>query len=307
MTGGSETAQSAAWSALYLYDIITEAARPVRWVSQARTKLRDLANWLYSHQHGGPSSGTYADSTIQWGAYNRSTNGGEDFYTEDSAAAGLALLRAYQVFSDDRYLAAARACAWFLRLPSVGDKLSSRPSSTDSAGSSAKHWGMWTHRVLLNSTYDFDHRYYPGDLVGLSCSTCSRQSSVTKPSARPALRLYFRARGPRWSRLPSPRRGRSGKRHSGAWRTEAAVKGFSTGAPREFFDSYPADKGSFTGRGSWQYQDAALSTGTLITAASWAMGVRAFYAVDGASSFVTGVGLAGGVFVERQLRVACDR
>ena len=142
---GASTVQAAAWSVLYLSDLITEAKRPVRWMSLARTVVGILADFLYLGQKAGPgTTGTSAD--LQWGAYNRGTGGAEDYYTEDSGAAGLALLRASQLLGKTRYLAGARACAWFLRSAQCGDKLTSRPSSTDSAGASAKHFGAWTHR-----------------------------------------------------------------------------------------------------------------------------------------------------------------
>lgn len=273
---GAATVQAAAWAAIYLASIITEAKRPVRWVSHARALLGSLADWLYTHQQ----AGTNAD--LKWGAYNRAVGPAEDYFTEDSGAAGLALLRAYQILGSQNYLDGARACAWFLRSAQCGDKLVSRPSSTDAAGASPRHFGAWTHRITLNAgVYDFDHRYYPGDLIGLeflaawqaangdtvigSTSTAAvfNASRAIAVSVAIAEALAF------WT--------------SGTFSVDdaAAINGFSSATPREFFDAYPSAKGLYTGRGSWQLQDGALATGTLITAVGWAVGLRALRAVSG--------------------------
>ena len=285
-----DTFQAAAWAAIYLYHLIVEDQRPGHWITFATSLLRSLATWLYENQHAGPAgAGGRTSDDIRWGSYNRGTVQQEDFYVEDSGAAGLALLRAYQLLGDSRYLDGARACAWFVRSMQCGDLLVSRPSSTDSAGSSVKHWGMWSHRFVLAAAYDFDHRYYPSDLVCLEF-----------------LHLFKTVAGDETIGSVTPDGNYTGSRaaavstciaearafwESAVWSVDdgAAIKGLSTATPREYFDSYPANKGAFTGRGSWQYQDGPLATGTLITGASWAMGIRAFHSIDGASATVTGL------------------
>lgn len=281
---GTASVQAAAWSCLYLYDMIADAERPVRWTSLATTLLGTLADWLYAAQKAGPGVGG-TNSDVYWGAYDR---GGSDFWTEDSGAAGLALLRAYQVLGASKYLDAARACAWFLRGAQCGDKLASRPSSTDSAGSNAYHYGAWTHRITLNAgTYDFDHRYYPGDLIGLEFLYLFRAVTTDETIGSSSTTAVFNAS--RAATCSVAIAEALAFWTTGAFSVDdgAIVNGFSTTTPREYFDAYPLNKGLYAGRGSWQLQDGALSTGTAISALNWAVGLRAFNALgqDVATTF----------------------
>lgn len=285
---GANSVQSAAWAGIYLHALIVEDKRPPHWISRAESLLRELADWLYTSQYAGPGAATVrTDDDLRWGSYNRGTVLAESLYVEDSAAAGIALLRAYQIFGASKYLDAARACAWFVRTCQCGDKVTNHPSSTDAAGSFTFHWGMWTHRIALTSAYDFDHRYYPSDLIGLeflalyesivgdeTIGSSGTNAVVSASRAAAVSTCIAEARAFWTTEIPSIDDG-------------GTIAGFSTATPREFFDSYPSSKGPFTGRGSWQYQDGPLSSGTLITSASWAMGIRAFHALDGATDAVT--------------------
>lgn len=286
---GANTVQAAAWAGIYLYELLAAARRPARWDSYARTRLAAIADWLYANQKGGPATPAYASSALQWGAYDR---GGEDYYSEDSAAAGLALLRAYQVSGVQKYLDAARACAWFLRSAQCGDKLASRPSSTDAAGASAHHFGVWTHRIAYNSeasgTYDFDHRYYAGDLIGLEFLAAWQAAVGDETIGSSTTNAVFNAS--RAAAVSTAVAEALAFWNTGVFSVDdtAVINGLSSSTPREFFDAYPSDKGLFTGRGSWQLQDGPLATGTLITSLNWAVGLRALRAVSGEAA-VTGL------------------
>lgn len=275
----------AAYAAIYLYDLIADARRPARWTTYAEGLLRTLGDWLVTHQRGGPSVSGFTSADIQWGGYSTTPGSSTDsFFPSDAAAGGLALLRAYQVFGSQKYLDAARACAWFLRGAQCGDKLASRPSSSDAAGASPFHFGMWTNRVTLSGgVYDFDHRYHVfnygigleflvaylavvGDeVIGSSTTgavfTASRAALVSTAIAE--ARAFWR---------------------DGAYSVDdaAVVVGLSSATPREFFDAYPANKGLFTGRGSWQFNDGALSVGTVVSGLGWAGALRGLHAVGDA-------------------------
>lgn len=271
------TVQAAAWAALYLADIIIDARRPARWVTYARALLGSLADWLVTNLAGG------TNIDLKWGAYNRSTTGGEDYNAEDSGAAGLALLRAYQILGSAGYLTAARACAWFLRSCQCGDLLVSRPSSTDSAGVSPRHFGMWTSRVLLTAgTYDFSHRYYPSDLIGLEFLAAFKAAVGDEIIGSTSTAAVFNASR---AALVSVAIAEA----LAFWTTPvfsvddaALIAGFTAATPRESFNAYPTNKGGVGGgSGSWELQNGPLSTGTRITALSWAVGMRALRAVSG--------------------------
>lgn len=283
--------QSAAWTCLYLYDLIAENKRPARWLTLARTVLGILGDYLYTGMKGGPAGGAFTNVDLPWGAFNRDDAGGSEIYaSEDSGAAGLALLRAYQVLGAAKYLTGARACAWFLRSAQCGDKLIYRPSSTDAAGASVKHFGVWSHSITsMGGPYDFDHRYYPGDLIALEFLAAFRAAAGDEVIGSATTTAVFNA-----SRAATVSTAISEALTfwtTATWSVDdgALVNGLSSGTPREFFDAYPAVKFGITGRGSWQFANASLpGGGTLITSRGWAMALRALRALSGDGA-VTGL------------------
>lgn len=286
---GSQSVQAAGWACEYLYQLITEAERPKHWTTAAKAKLASLADWLLTQLMDGPTTGG-TDDLVTWGAFNRATGSDEETWTEDSAIGGLALLRAYQVHGTATYLSGARACAWFLRGAQCGDKLSSLASSTDAAGSSTKHFGMWTHRIRLNgAAYEFDHLYYPGDLIGLEFLNAFKTEAGDETIGSSTSTAPFNAsRAALVSTAISEAKA--------FWADGAhdvtvgsVVTGLSSTTPREYFSAYPSDKGTHwdAGTGSWEFQDAGASTGTLVTSRGFAVALRAIHAVDGATSQVT--------------------
>lgn len=260
----------AAWAALYLYELLAENQRPHTWMSLARTKLATLANYLVSAQTLGTSS------AVGYGGFNVSAPG-EEYWTADAAVSGLALLRAYQTLGAASYLTGARAAAWFLRTAQCGDKLATGFSSSDAAGTTRIHHGMWTRSISLDVSYDFDHLYRQLDLIGLEFLHAFKAAVGDETIGSPTTTAVFSSsREATLSLAISEARG--------FWETaKNGVLGFSTATPRERFNSYPASKlgGSLVGTGDWE-------TGNL-TALGWALGLRAFRAIDGNSAFVTGV------------------
>lgn len=275
------TALSAGATAIYLYDLINEAMRPLRWIEAARTRLKGCADWLMANMAAGPEIAGTTDDQWQWGGYLQS---GSYFPGTDTSAAGIALLRAYQTFGKSRYLDGARACAWFLRTAQCGDLLVSGRSTADVAGNSPKHWGMWA--TAISSAGAFTHTFTAGDLQGMEflhlfqsiagdevigsstvTATFASSRSAKVSTAIQEVKAFWTT--PQWSI------------DDGAF-----IQGLSTETPRDNFSSFPG------GRGSWRFRDASPTSstvGTTVTGPSFAIGISAFYAVDGATSFVTGL------------------
>jgi len=160
--GGSATdsVRSAAWSALYLYDIIAENRRPVRWVTLAKAKLRELADFLLTYQLGSAhvdsditaTIGTTGANDLEYGGFVTLVTGSAadiigSVYSEDVGVGGLALLRAYQVLGDAKYRDGYLAALKCLRRMQCGGKLNTRYATTSLTGEARLHTGMWSHKL----------------------------------------------------------------------------------------------------------------------------------------------------------------
>ena len=100
----------------YLYGIINENKRPLRWISSAKVKLRQLADWLITLQRGfGVSLASTKTNDGLWGALASPDPILFAYVTTENAAAGIAFLYAYRTLGDAKYLASAQASATFLR------------------------------------------------------------------------------------------------------------------------------------------------------------------------------------------------
>lgn len=261
---------AAGWTCLYLYDLIAENKRPARWISLARAALGARAEFLYSGMKGGPGVVGFTDQDVEWGAFDRAVG---RYLPADTAACGLALLRAYQVFGTAKYLAGARACAWFLRTCQCGDKLVAGFFSSDAGGTSPKHFGGFTSQILAPATFaaqfkmsdlacvEFLHAFkgVAGDeTIGSPAITATFASSRAAPVSTVISEAIAFYTTPQWSVDDG-----------------AAIVGLSTVTPRDFFSPYPV------GRGSWQFADAPYPTGTAITAQSFTLAMRGLRAVNG--------------------------
>lgn len=238
--GGTESVSAAAWSAIYLADLIIEDKRPKSWMRDARLKLRELADWLVAHMAGS------ASSDLMWGALPSA----DGFLVEDAAAAGLALLRASQVFTDSSLLTPATACAWFVRTCQCPDKLADQPVPTQD--------GAFCHGATLDA---LDMRYFPGDLIALEFLAALQQSQGDITIGSPATTPTFSA----------SRACKISEAMDAAVAYWSQAPGFSTATPAEYFDA--------SGR-TWEYGPAPGQ----ITSRNWAMGIRAIAAVSGVAA-----------------------
>lgn len=284
----SSTIRGAAWTAVYLYELILENERPVITVNRAKALLKTIADYLMAQMKAGPEISGTVSSAVEWGAYDR---GSLTYAPHDSAIAGIALLRAYQVHGDTRYATGARACAWFVRGAQCGHILVNRPSSTDSAGASVVYWGAYTSSIVTSGGVSYwSHTYTPQTIRSAEFLTIYQSILGDETIGSPMVTATFNAsREIKVSRSISDCRA-FWERAIPDVLAGTSIQGFTTTTPRDGFDSYPSDKGPpfSAGQGSWFFQNAYL-TGTLITSLSWADGLRAYYAMDGASAFVTGI------------------
>jgi hypothetical protein len=142
---------SCGWAVMYLSDLIEENKRPTRWITRAKEKLRELADYGILGQAGPFADSRYpagyrtTDSTRQYyGGVEVSLSpvanasgeifGGSGFFETENGPGGAytarrvqplfagdaglwcgAFVRAYQILGDTKYLEAARRCATFLR------------------------------------------------------------------------------------------------------------------------------------------------------------------------------------------------
>lgn len=154
---GEDDVSVSCWAGLYLYAVIAEGRRPKIWIDQATEKLRDLADFLLTQQAGSPTSwtppfiGATTSTQTEYGAFIKATGDDTSFataYSEDVAAGGLVLLRAFQLFGDGKYRTGYLAAATCLRRMQQGGKLSTKYASASSGGGRL-HTGMWTHRLIF--------------------------------------------------------------------------------------------------------------------------------------------------------------
>lgn len=276
----------AAWTAIYLHALIAENKRTTRMITAARAKLRTVADYLLTRQYAAPQiAGAATDADPWWGGFPQSAvnyPAAGTFQVKHTGAAGLALLRAYQVLGDVKYLSAARAAIWYCRSAQCTGKLSANFISSDSAGASRLHLGAWPSKMFHEpsvTTAGTDGYFTPGELVCLefyvaykaavgdetigSSSTAtgyaeSRESTV---SAAIAEALAFWKTGT----LDATR--------------GTVTNGLTTTTPFQGFNAYPAAKFlAPVGTGSWRYVDDEAASGTYIAAEDWALGVRALRA-----------------------------
>lgn len=285
-------------AALYLYSIIAENRRPARWISAAKTKLGALADHLMLYQNGFGLHPTVKINDLFFGSFDALATNDHTFFTDDTALGGLALLRAYQVLGDQKYLLAAQAAASFLRTLQCGHLCSLSPSSSDAAGASPYASGFFTFAAKEDGSnvVRFDHSYYPSSIVGIEFLSALMAVSGdglygSTGSSGIAYTLTFTA-------VPQALLSTMIADARAFWANGifdvvagAKITGLSATTPREFFNSYPTNHGNTlpVGTGSWQFQDGSAATGALITASNWAKGLRSLYAVEGLSATVLAI------------------
>lgn len=285
VTQGSYSATSAGETMRYLYQLLVENKRPTAWLTRAKLKLRELADWVISQQDGFGVNAAHTKSNSA--LYGSCALGGSTLLAADHGRLGMGMVLAYKLLTDVRYLTSARAFADFLTNLQQGGLLTSGFSSTDSAGSSRINYGTWT-RTTSSAATGFEHVYQPDSLV------CLEFLSVLMGVTGDELHGADTTLTATYTIAPQQLLSVSQANARAFWSVGAfdqvvgaTLTGLSSTTPKELFNSFPATKAGFaTGTGSWQYQDGPSATGTLITAANFAMALRALMTFESYSATV---------------------
>lgn len=270
------------YQARALYQIIAENKRPAAVVNRAKTLLVALANSIVSGQNisGDPSS------NLLYGYLNIGT-GYMD--AEAQSICGWAVLGAWLAIGTMSYYTAAVAFAHSLR------NLQSSAyapvfTSSDSGGTSPLYTGGWSHGFDVSGSR-YDHRFYPGDLIGAEFLTALKAVAGDISIGATATIGFF-------SQVPSTSITTCINDALNFWRngvlessSVSTVNGLSAVSPRELFNAFPANKQSaiFTmaGTGNWEYADGDYTTGSTVNALNTAKGLHALWSADGFSAQVT--------------------
>lgn len=279
----------------YLYDIINEAKRPTRWTTAAQAKLASLADWLVTKQN---TTGN-ADTNLAFGGFDLAGVGQGSTVTYDigdAAKAGIGLLMAYQIFGTFSYLAAARRVAAFVRACQWSAYTAFTFTSSDSGGAVRLYTGGHSRRLINDAglgRLTFDSNFIAADslhatefLVRLKAidgdgtygglGVSGTQSFVTTSAATLTSMitdaLSFWAAGTLDVVLGT------------------VITGLSATTPREFFNAYPASKGSDagTGIGAWAFA-AGGAGGTQVTSQRFALALRSLHYISGYNTQVASV------------------
>lgn len=275
-----------AWACVHYYGIATASyprGHVDLWHAQALARMRTAADVLLTKQ---TVTGSRATNSFYGGLLG---TGSAFYYAEDAMVGGLALLYAYRLLGDLKYLYGARAAANFLRnLQAIG-LAGVNFTSTDSAGTARLYTGGITSYVSTVTGFFSDHRFYPSAQLTLwfwnelTMTDGDQTIGATAPivsefTLAPAASMSSAMRDLRTFWL------------TGTFDavTRVVRNGFSTTTPAECFNAFPATKAntSITGTGAWEYQDGPSASGTLVTALNFAKAMAALYAVDGLSDQV---------------------
>lgn len=293
--GNLPSAPIQSWSEAcrYFYNLITEGQRPASWYGPAKVKMQAALTMLTARQEGIGFNVGVVTQTNGFAHYGGLIDASNQFPTAASAAAGLAFLYGYRVFGMPSYLASAIAVGHFLRnMQAVGSCFASNFTSSDSAGTVRLYTGGIVDN--LTNARQPSQQFSPGGLIALTFlkelftqlgdGTYGCPNAVQDFSVAPAALLSQMIADLRafWA--------------VGAFDNvrAATITGLSSTTPAEYFNAYPATHAGWTGRqgtgtGSWEYQDANATTGTLVTATNFAEALRALYAYEGYSTQVASV------------------
>ncbi len=127
----------------------------------------------------------------------------------------------------------------------------------------------------------YDHDLYPGDLIAAEfvAAALAAEGDTTYGDAT-AVGDFAEATDGLLSEMLSDALAfwTAGIADAGS---STAVTGLSATTPREYFDCFISDTTS--GTGTWKYQDGTASTGTLISAENFALGIRGVSAAGGST------------------------
>lgn len=285
------TAVSAGETIRYLYNIIVENRRPSRWITVAKAKMRELADWIIANQIGfGVTTSATQANNWAWGSFWQS---GQFVITISNAMAGVGLVYAYRILGDLKYLTSAQAMASCVRnCQARGTANAINFVSSDSGGTVPLYTGgledrfsipggslLGSHKFFLSgvSVLEFLSELYKtsGDGLygapGAIANAFSGGVQVALSQMIADLRAF-------WS--------------VGAFdqSTGTTYTGLSASSPREFFNAYNSANATFgNGTGSWEFQDGGAATGTLVTSSGYSHALRALYGYEGYSAQVSSV------------------
>lgn len=275
-----------AWASWYYYGLATATypkGHQDLWRAQALTELRASADVLVSLQSLTGSRNT----NPFYGGFL--ATGGTTYFCEDAAVGGLAVLYAYRLLRDGKYLAAARAAASFLRnLQAIGSD-GTHFTASDVAGTARLYTGGITNAVSTTSGFYADHRFYASSLLALWFWNELKLTDGDQSLGAGAVIAGS------FDTAPAKTLSASMDDLREFWATgtydvsaRAVLTGLSTTTPAECFNAYPAVKpnSSAIGTGAWEFVDGNAATGTKITGLSLAKGIASLHAVDGLSAEV---------------------
>lgn len=279
----------------YLYQLITDGSRPAAWVTPAKVKLREQADWLLGKQN---TTGT-PDTNLIYGGWDGSLlfGGNGNLVCADQSGGGLACLWAYLVLGDFKYLAGARAAANAVRVFQWSGNARVVHTSSDSAGTSILYCGAHCKSMTqFSGTWLFDHLYYASDLSAVEFLSLLKATDGDGNYGG----IGNDGVGAQWFLVTAAATLSSMIADALAfWPVglrDAVTGGVTTGlsatTPREFFNAFPAAKGNAafpTGTGAWEYNDGPSATGTNITGTRIALALRSLYAVSGYNGQVASV------------------
>lgn len=259
--------QAAGETCRYLYNVINHNLRPLRWISVAKAKLRELADWLITKQRGfGISPASTKTSDGLWGGIaSQDPNVGTRYVSADNSAAGLALLYAFRVLGDAKYLVSTKASASFLR--------------NMQAAPNAPYLGTLPLAILSIASIS-DPFYYPTALIALefwnellTTAGDAQYGSDGTPAGFTVIPQQL------LSQCIADIRSfwRVGAFDSNAG---AVINGLSATTPCEYYIQSGATK-------AWTLADGGTYlTGSFVTSQSWAIGLRSLFAYEGYSTQV---------------------
>lgn len=275
-----------AWACMHYYALAT-AVYPKGhtdvWHAQALARLRVSADILLALQ---TVSGSRASNAFYGGLLG---TGAILYYSEDAATGGLALLYAYRLLGDVKYLYAARACANFLRNCQAIGSDATHFTSSDAAGLARLSTGGVVNSISTTAGFYSDGLFYPSSLLALQFwNELKLTDGDQSIGATTAIAGSF-------DTVPAKQMTDAMTLLRAFWATgtydftqQNVRTGLSSLTPSDRFNAYPASKSNafVAGTGSWEYQDGGASDGTLVTALNFAKAMSALYAIDGLSAQV---------------------
>jgi len=269
---------AAAWTAIYMAETVSQGLRPARWLETARDVLDTCCTFILTQQFGSPTgispSGTVDDPRYGGVAFTGSTA----YLSSVVAVCGAALVKAYSVTREGRYLDGAKRCATFLRHMQCGD-LHIASQTVFPVGGSPYHIGGVANGVNTGTAV-MVHSYLISDVIALwflgeladvvGAETAFGDAAATAHYSGPTQATLTTMMSELLAFAVS------GARSATTGELQSAL---STTAPRE---TYVAATSLGTGTATW-------TVPTNITTVNFARALRGIYAHQGVTSLVSAI------------------